>query len=171
MLSLENKPDRQIVTEPEGMIAREDEKKNRYVVDTFDLSSQKISSALPLFLLAHRRRSKEVSAIGHALASTARRRNRHGRHRAVRLNEAFLAALDRNAHVASVSSLAAVALVFADAAFNADSGVLAAAAGALAIATFLALAASLAARLGGEVFFVGAKGVLEVDGGGCRGLA
>jgi hypothetical protein len=69
--------------------------------------------------------------------------------------------------MASVSSSAAVALVFADAAFNADAGVLAAAAGALAIAAFLALAASLAARLGGEVFLVNARAVLDVDGGGC----
>jgi hypothetical protein len=73
--------------------------------------------------------------------------------------------------VASVSSLAAVALVFTYAAFNADAGILAATAGSLAIAAFLALAASLAARLRGEVFLVGAEGVLEVDGGGCGGLA
>ena len=73
--------------------------------------------------------------------------------------------------MASVSALATVALVLADTAFDADTGVLAAAAGSLAIAAFLALAASLAARLGGEVFLVGAEGVLEVDGGGAGGFA
>lgn len=73
--------------------------------------------------------------------------------------------------MASVSALATVALVLADAAFDADAGVLAAATGSLAIAAFLALAASLAARLGGEVFLVGAEGMLEVDGGRGRGLA
>ena len=129
-------------------------------------------SALPLLLLVHRRGSEEVSSIRHALAaSTARGSQRHRRHRAVRLDEALLAALDRHAHVASVSALATVALVLADAAFDADAGVLAATTGSLAIATFLALAASLAARLGREVFLVRAEGVLEVDGGRSGGLA
>jgi hypothetical protein len=73
--------------------------------------------------------------------------------------------------VASVSALATVALVLADAAFDADAGVLATATGSLAVAAFLALAASLAAGFGGEVFLVGAEGVLEVDGGCGGGLA
>ena len=104
-------------------------------------------SALPLLLLVHRRGSEEVSTIRHALASATRGSQRHRRHRAIRLDEAFLAALDRHAHMAPVSALATVALVLADAAFDADAGVLAAAAGSLTIAALLALAASLAARL------------------------
>jgi len=128
-------------------------------------------SALPLLLLVHGRRSKEVSTIRHALASAARGSQRHRRHRAIGLDEALLTALDRHAHVAPVSAFATVTLVFADAAFDAYAGVLAAATGSLAIAALLALAASLAARLGGEVFLVGAEGVLEVDGGRSGGLA
>ena len=65
--------------------------------------------------------------------------------------------LDRNAHVASVSALATVALVLADALVRAEPSVLASLAGALAIAALLALPASLAARLGGEVLLFSAQ--------------
>jgi hypothetical protein len=126
-------------------------------------------SALPFLRFVHRRRGEEVAAIRHALATTATSRSschRHGRHRVLRLDKSFLAALDRDAHVASVSSLATIALILADAALNADTGVLAATTRSLAIAALLALAAALAARLRRKILLVSAKGVLEVDGGG-----
>lgn len=71
--------------------------------------------------------------------------------------------LDWNSHVASIPSLPSIAFVFADTAINTDTGVFASLARALAVATFLALAASLAAWFARQVFFVNAQLVLEVD--------
>lgn len=58
---------------------------------------------------------------------------------------------DGNAHVASITALATVAFIFADALVRGKTGVSASSARALAITTLLALAASLAARLGRQV--------------------
>lgn len=57
-------------------------------------------------------------------------------------------------HVAPITTLPAISFVLTDATFSANTGVLAPATGALAIATLLALAAPLAARLRGQVFLV-----------------
>ena len=105
-------------------------------------------SALPFLRFVHRRWSEEVAAIRHALTTTATRSSchRHRRHRVLGLDKSFLAALDRDAHVAPVPSLATVTLVLADAALNADTGVLAATTRSLAIAALFALAAALTAR-------------------------
>lgn len=62
--------------------------------------------------------------------------------------------LDGDTHVATVTALPAVALIFADTAVNADARVLAALARPLAVASLLALPAALAARLGRQVFLI-----------------
>lgn len=56
--------------------------------------------------------------------------------------------LDRDAHMTPITALATIALILTDAPFGPDAGILATSAGALAIATLLTLAASLATRLG-----------------------
>ena len=71
--------------------------------------------------------------------------------------------LNRNSHVASVSSFPSIAFVFADTAIDTDTGIFAPLARTLAIATLFALAASLAAWFARQVFFVNAQLVLEVD--------
>jgi hypothetical protein len=83
----------------------------------------------------------------------------------------FIALLNGNVHVTSIAAFAPISLVFADAAINTNAGVLAATAWALTITSLLALAAALAARLGGQILFVRSKLILEVDGGSDRGLA
>jgi proteasome lid subunit RPN8/RPN11 len=130
-------------------------------------------SALPFLRLVHRRWGEEVAAVWHTLPTTTAstsRCDRHWRHRVLWLDESFLAALDWDAHVASVPPLAAVTFVLADAALNADTGVLAATARSLAVATLLTFAAALATRLRREIFLVSTKRMLEVDGGGSRSL-
>ena len=72
--------------------------------------------------------------------------------------------------MAPVPSLATVTLVLADAALNADTGVLAATTRSLAIAALFALASALTARLRRQIFLVDTKRMLEVDGRGSRGL-
>ena len=96
-------------------------------------------------------------------------RNQFGRHGGI-LNDNFFF-LNRNAHVASVSALATITLVLADALIRAESSVLASLARALAIAAFLALAASLAPRLRGEVFLVSGERAGKVQRRGVGGLA
>lgn len=61
--------------------------------------------------------------------------------------------------MAPIPPLASIPLVLTNAALNANTGVFAASARALAIAALFALAAALAARFGGEVFLV----ALSVD--------
>lgn len=63
----------------------------------------------------------------------------------------------------TVAAFAAIPFVFANAPFDANAGILASSAGALAIATLLALPASLAARLGRQVFLICRELTLEVD--------
>ena len=130
-------------------------------------------SALPFLRLVHRRWGEEVAAVWHTLPTTTAstsRCDRHWRHRVLWLDESFLATLDWDAHVASVPPLAAVTFVLADAALNADTGVLAATARSLTVATLLTFAAALATRLRREIFLVSTKRMLEVDGGGSRSL-
>lgn len=70
---------------------------------------------------------------------------------------------DSYAHVAPVTSLPAVALILAHTAVSRDASIFAALARTLAITSLLALAASLTARLAGEVFLISTKLVLEVE--------
>lgn len=65
---------------------------------------------------------------------------------------------DRDAHVTTITSLSAVALIFADAALDTNAGVLATLAWPLTVTALLALPATLAARLGRQVLLVGRKG-------------
>ena len=67
--------------------------------------------------------------------------------------------------MATVTTLATVALVFTDTAINVNTGVLAATTGTLTITALLALAAPLAAWFGREIFLVCTKLVLEVHRG------
>jgi hypothetical protein len=71
--------------------------------------------------------------------------------------------LNRDTHVTTIASLAAVTFIFTDTAFNANASILATSTRALAIATLLTLATALAARLGGEVLLISAELVLEID--------
>lgn len=99
-----------------------------------------------------------LTLIGTTLATSQNTRHHH-------LNRPVFF-LNRHAHVSSIAALTTITLVFADALIGAEPGVFAALAWTLAIAAFLALAAALAAGFGGEVFFVVAEVVLEVEGGG-----
>jgi hypothetical protein len=65
--------------------------------------------------------------------------------------------------VTAVSTFAAVAFVFTDTAFNTDASILAASTGTLTVTALLALAATLAARLGRQVLLIRTELVLEVD--------
>ncbi len=110
---------------------------------------------LPLSLLAF---------IGAALTAG------HGGGQEARLQRGLFL-LDWNTHVASISSLAAIALVLADTLVCAKAGIFATLARALTVTTLLALSASLAARLGREILFVLTELILEVQGGCIGGLA
>jgi hypothetical protein len=110
---------------------------------------------LPLSLLA---------LVGAALAT----REDTGNHADIHAGLVFL---DGNTHVASVSSLAAIAFVLTDTLISAEAGVLASLAWSLAIAALLALSASLATGFGREVFLVLTKLMLEVQVGSIRCLA
>lgn len=68
--------------------------------------------------------------------------------------------LNGDAHMATVTALATISFIFADAALEANACIPASSTGALTIAALLALAASLAARFGRQVFFICRK--LEV---------
>lgn len=79
--------------------------------------------------------------------------------------------LDRNTHVTSIASFATIPLVLADALINTQASIRAALTRPLAVTTLLALAAALAAGLGGEVVFIVGELVLEIDGRGDGRLA
>lgn len=78
--------------------------------------------------------------------------------------------LDWNSHVTTITSFATIPFVLTDATFSSNTGVLAPPARALTITALLALPASLATRLGRQVFLVSCKLMLEVHGRD-RGLA
>jgi hypothetical protein len=74
--------------------------------------------------------------------------------------------VDRNAHMATISALAAIPFILADTTLDANACITAATAWALAVAALLALAAALATRLGREILFVGSElGVVLVERG------
>src|SRR5687767_5617093 len=81
------------------------------------------------------------------------RSDRRGGEKA-RLHDGRLILLDWDAHVSTIATLAAIALVLADALLCRQSSILATTARALTIATFLALAATLTARLAGQVWLL-----------------
>ena len=72
--------------------------------------------------------------------------------------------LDGNTHVSSEASLTAISFIFADTAFDANTGIFAALAGSLTVTAFLALAATLAAWLGRQILFVSTRLMLEIKG-------
>jgi len=73
--------------------------------------------------------------------------------------------LNGDTHMTTISTLAAIALVFANATLNTNARIFAPLTRSLAIATFFALTASLTARFGRQIFLIGGKLVLEIDCG------
>jgi hypothetical protein len=73
--------------------------------------------------------------------------------------------LHRNTHMTSITAFATIAFILADTLVGAEASILASLAWTLTITSLLAFAASLAARLGGKIFFISSKWMLEVQVG------
>ena len=63
----------------------------------------------------------------------------------------------------AIAAFAAIAFVFANASFDANTGIPASSARALTVATFFTLAAALTSWLGRQIFFIGCKLMLKLD--------
>lgn len=122
-------------------------------------SSQPSSNTLSLPLLTLIHRPRGIHSHFHLIGSTRRSRSRSRLH---------LILLNFDPHVPSIPSLPPITLILANALVSAQPRVLAALTRALTITSLLTLPAALAARLRGEILFVLAELVLEVQRG-CDG--